>query len=102
MTLYSLALHPQVQERLHLEIESTISKLVSESLEPEDDPYKLVTLDTLPRFEYLTAVFHESLRLYPPGSFNERACVRDTVLRTEDDRYQVHVKKGDMIMIPTW
>lgn len=94
MILYCLALNPQVQERLHREIEETISKLASESAESEDDPFKLVTLDTLPRFEYLTAVFHESLRLYPPGSFNERACIRDTVLRTEDNRYRVHVKKG--------
>jgi len=51
-TWYLLARHPQVEERLHAELNSFTGD---------------ISLDTLPQLSYTTMVFQEAMRLYPPA-----------------------------------
>jgi len=101
MTVYNLACYPKVQERLYQEIESQIEKL-REAQSEEEDLYKLISVDNLSTFEYLDAVFNETLRIYSPGLFTERAAVHDIHLETADGVYKIDVKAGDIIHLPTY
>uniref|UniRef100_A0A2M4CZT1 Putative cytochrome p450 4c1 n=1 Tax=Anopheles darlingi TaxID=43151 RepID=A0A2M4CZT1_ANODA len=70
-TLYQLAKHPDIQERLFQEIIDTLG--------PD---YRTVplTYSTLQNFKYLDMVVKESLRLLPPVSFIGRRLVEDLEL----------------------
>src|SRR5690606_24030162 len=88
------------QDRLHREITTTVAKLVAES--GETDPYRVVTFESLHRFDYLTAVLNESLRLNPPAVFTERRAEKDIRLETEDGRWRVDLKRGDVVHVPIY
>ena len=100
MTCYNLALHPEIQDKLYHEIEDVLKKLATET--NTEDPFELVTLETLSRFEYLNAVIDEAMRIHPPSLYFERRAGSDICLQTTDGKTQVEVKKGDVIQIPTW
>ena len=70
MAAYMLATNPDAQEKLHQEIVTLLEKLAQEA-EPEGpkDPIGLVTVDSLPRFEYLNGVISETLRIHSPAVF---------------------------------
>nr|XP_033818973.1 cytochrome P450 3A29-like isoform X2 [Geotrypetes seraphini] len=59
---YNVATHPEVQHRLHEEID----KILPNKATP--------TYEALMQMEYLDMVINESLRLYPPGGRLERVC----------------------------
>ena len=63
-TLYLIGRHPEVQKKLHTEIDNAP---VSENLS-----------DKIRNMKYLEYVIKESLRLYPPAPFYERFLDKDT------------------------
>jgi cytochrome P450 len=64
---YLLSTHPHVQERLAEE-----ARIVLDGREP--------TMDDIPRLTYASAVFNETLRLFPPaGIFGRRALQKTTL-----------------------
>ena len=97
---YYLANNPEKQNILYQEIVSEIQKLKEES--NETDICKLVTFESLSRFEYLNAVIKESLRLTPPASIIERRAENDIKLETNDGKIKLNVKKNDIIYIPIY
>uniref|UniRef100_A0A1B0CSW2 Cytochrome n=1 Tax=Lutzomyia longipalpis TaxID=7200 RepID=A0A1B0CSW2_LUTLO len=63
-TLYELALHPQIQEKLRKEIKTYLEKHDGK-----------VDYETINEMEYLTCVIQETVRLYPTTPFIDRNCV---------------------------
>ncbi|KAL2128713.1 hypothetical protein VTI74DRAFT_8803 [Chaetomium olivicolor] len=67
-TIYELARHPQVLEKLRTEILSVVG------------PTRPPTYDDLKSMKYLQNVMNETLRLYPVVPFNVRLALKDTTL----------------------
>lgn len=99
---FLIATHPKVQEKLVQEIHLQLEKLKKESENSVIDPIKLVTLESLTRFEYLNAVVSETLRLYTPTPFIERTASKDVKLETSDGKVKINIKKGDIVHIPVY
>lgn len=99
---YLLALNPDKQEKLHEEIVNMLETLKQESQNGETDPFKLVTYDSLSRFEYLNAVVNETLRLSPAATATERIARKDITLETADGKIKIDVKKGDIVRVPIY
>jgi len=102
MLSYQLALCPDVQEHLYQEIQQVLEKLAQESETQEKDPVRLITIESLNRFEYLTAVVKETLRLYAPLLFTERVAAKDMRLESADGKLWVDLKKGDVVHVPIY
>ena len=103
LAAYQLARHPEVQEKLYAEIVATLAKLRAECPDRDnDDPFELVTYDTLTRFEYLLAVVDESLRIDSPAIFIERCAANDIELANADGTIRFQVKRGDIVHIPVY
>src|SRR5699024_5896503 len=103
MASYLLALNPEAQAKLHTEIVTIMGKLAEEAgPDGPKDPVELVTIDSLARFEYLSGVISETLRIYSPATFTERQASKDMELATEDGRIRFNVKKGDMVHFPIY
>ena len=81
--LYLLALYPKEQERAYNEV-ITICK---------DEEFRV---DTIKSLTFVTNVFKETLRLYPPVSFMPREAKIDTTMRDKK------IKKGDSVVISPW
>ena len=65
-----LAVNQDKQEKVRQEITTVLEKLKADQQNGNansdkilDDPYRLVTMDSLSQFEYLSAVINETLRL---------------------------------------
>lgn len=86
---YELAMNPDVQGKLSLEIEETHRSLSGKS----------VTYETLSKLKYLDMVVSESLRLWPPAPAVDRLCVRDYQL-DDGEGLRFLVEKGQGIWIP--
>jgi len=83
-TAWLLAKHPDVQDRLQKEIDEKVSDK------------NIVNYDLLHKMPYLDAVYHESLRVYPPViQFLTRTCVK------ECDVGPIHFVPGVQVNIPT-
>jgi cytochrome P450 len=78
-----LARHPEVEARLHSDLDSVL---------PDAPP----SLADLPRLKYADAVVTESLRLYPTAWAIAREAVRNTQIGGE------HVAKGTSVLIVPW
>ena len=100
MVCYFLAKYPSVQNKLHKEVMDQIELLIKEN--EETDPIKLVTFDSLSKFEYLNAVINEVLRLSPPLTNIERIASRDIRLETFDGKTAINVQQGDIIYMPIY
>lgn len=82
-TLYLLSLYPKEQEKAYEEI---IQILQGGAIE----------ISHLRQFKYLTNIFKESLRLYPPVGFFAREAKKDTQVRDK------LIKKGSGVVIAPW
>ncbi len=65
-TLYMLATHPDVRERVEAEVDALGDRLP--------------TMEDLPRLSYTLQVFKETLRIYPPAAIMSREAVGDVAL----------------------
>ncbi|OCT80499.1 hypothetical protein XELAEV_18027313mg [Xenopus laevis] len=81
---YCLATHPDVQQRLHEEIDSFLPDKASP------------TYDILMQMEYLDMVIQETLRLYPPAGRLERVSKQNIEING------VSIPKGTVTMIPAY
>lgn len=96
-TLFNLAQHPEVQEKLRREIREA-RQYHSELEIPHDE------LMALP---YLDAICRETLRLYPPVPLVLRTCQKDTVLplsrpikgRDGNEIHEIAVPKNSQVII---
>uniref|UniRef100_A0A8C6XFY1 unspecific monooxygenase n=1 Tax=Naja naja TaxID=35670 RepID=A0A8C6XFY1_NAJNA len=79
---YSLATHPDVQQKLQEEIDAIL---------PNKAP---LTYDAIMQLEYLDMVLNESQRLYPLGGRIERVCKMDVEING------MTIPKGTVVMIP--
>ncbi len=102
LAVYSLALNPDVQEKLYDEIQSVLKKLESEPENEGKSTLEMISHEVLSRFEYLNAVVNETLRLYAPAQATERTASQDIVLQTSDGSVRIDLKKGDVIHIPIY
>ncbi|MEM7116239.1 MAG: cytochrome P450 [Chloroflexota bacterium] len=83
-TWYLLAQHPEVEARLHEEVDRVLDG-------------RLPTLTDLPNLPYTEMIVKESMRLYPPvWTLNGRYALNDT----EIDGYAI--PKGSLIFISPW
>uniref|UniRef100_A0A1I8NUE5 Cytochrome P450 n=1 Tax=Stomoxys calcitrans TaxID=35570 RepID=A0A1I8NUE5_STOCA len=85
-SLYELALHQDIQNRLRLE--------VNEAWEQNKGDF---SYDTIKGMTYLHQVIQETLRLYPPVPTLNRKCLEDYVV-PEHPEYVI--KKGMNVIIP--
>lgn len=79
-TLYLLATHEDVRERVREELATTVGE-------------STVTYDDLARLPYCMQVFKEAMRLYPPAAMIPRQAIRNTTVGG------YAVKKGTMVFI---
>nr|XP_054923282.1 cytochrome P450 3A5-like isoform X2 [Dermacentor andersoni] len=86
-TLYLLAIHPEVQEKLRKEVDDCF---VTNGEHP--------SLDAVLKLKYLHCVVSESLRIYPPSTRIQRTADSDYIL----SHTGVKVKKGDVIAVPIY
>ncbi|XP_013172006.1 PREDICTED: cytochrome P450 9e2-like [Papilio xuthus] len=91
--LYEMALHPDVQERLHREIR-----------EYDDRNKGAIDYTSIQNMPYLDMVVSEVLRLWPPALALDRLCVKDYSLgkANKECTHDYVVRKGESIMIPAW
>ncbi|MFJ8403572.1 cytochrome P450 [Streptomyces microflavus] len=66
-TLYLLARHPEVQERVRAEVDAELGT-------------RSVSYGDLARLPYCLQVFKEAMRLYPPAAVIPRQAIRDTCI----------------------
>ncbi|HIC7265155.1 TPA: cytochrome P450 [Campylobacter jejuni] len=82
-TLYLLSLYPKEQEKAYEEITQVLQG-------------GAIEISHLRQFKYLTNIFKESLRLYPPVGFFAREVKKDTQVRDK------LIKKGSGVVIAPW
>ncbi|EAB5271159.1 cytochrome P450 [Campylobacter jejuni] len=82
-TLYLLSLYPKEQEKAYEEITQVLQD-------------GAIEISHLRQFKYLTNIFKESLRLYPPVGFFAREAKKDTQVRDK------LIKKGSGVVIAPW
>lgn len=82
-TLYLLSLYPKEQEKAYEEITQILQG-------------GAIEISYLRQFKYLTNIFKESLRLYPPVGFFAREAKKDTQVRDK------LIKKGSGVVIAPW
>ncbi|KAH9368445.1 hypothetical protein HPB48_012625 [Haemaphysalis longicornis] len=85
--LYLLSIHPEVQEKLRMEVD--------ECFETHGDH---ISLDVVSKLKYLHCVVSEALRMYPPIGRLERSPVEDCILGDTG----IKLKKGDLVAIPVY
>jgi cytochrome P450 len=76
-TFYLLAQHPEAVTKIRHEIDALLSQQQQQQSQSHPPPSTLLTPAALP---YTTALFHESLRLYPPIPFEIRQTQHPTTL----------------------
>lgn len=86
-TLYLLAIHPEVQDRLRKEVDECC-------MVHGDRP----SLDAITKLKYLHCVVSETLRLYPPVQRLERAPCEDYMIGDTG----VKVTKSDIVAVPIY
>lgn len=82
-TLYLLSLYPKEQEKAYEEITQVLQG-------------GAIEISHLRQFKYLTNIFKESLRLYPPVGFFAREVKKDTQVRDK------LIKKDSGVVIAPW
>jgi cytochrome P450 len=82
-TWYLLSQTPEVEARLHHELDTVLAG-------------RTPTLDDVAKLPYTRAVFEEALRLYPPVPLLAREVMADEVIRGRP------VKAGSILMVVPW
>ena len=82
-TFYLLAEYPDIQEKAYQEIKKTVGQ---GKIHKED----------IKKLTFTTAIFRESLRLYPPVGFMAREAKEEVTLRDKI------VKKGKTVIVSPW
>lgn len=82
-TLYILSMTPECQEKVYEEIQEIANE-------------EAFTIHHIRKMKYLTNVFKESLRLYPPVGFFARESKEETTIRKK------LIKKGAGIVVAPW
>ncbi|ECL4319221.1 cytochrome P450 [Campylobacter jejuni] len=82
-TLYLLSLYPKEQEKAYEEITQVLQG-------------GAIEISHLRQFKYITNIFKESLRLYPPVGFFAREAKKDAQVRDK------LIKKGSGVVIAPW
>ncbi|HEX9585401.1 MAG TPA: cytochrome P450 [Gammaproteobacteria bacterium] len=82
-TWYLLSQHPEVEARVHKEIDRVLSG-------------RTPAYDDIANLKYIRAVLFEAMRLYPPVHVYARQNVEDDVIHGE------HVPAGSLIVIAPW
>lgn len=82
-TWYLLSQHPDVQARLHEELDSVLGG-------------RPLTLDDLPKLTYTEQVIKESMRLFPPAFVVTRSAIDNTEVGGFE------VKKGEIVIVSIW
>ncbi|XP_059618985.1 probable cytochrome P450 28a5 isoform X1 [Phlebotomus argentipes] len=88
-TLFEIARHKNVQDKLRNEIRETLAK------------HGKITHDVVSEMPYLDQVFMESLRLYPPASFLAKTVTEQTELKLSEGEYRT-IEKGMEIFVPLY
>ncbi|XP_071631198.1 cytochrome P450 9e2-like [Temnothorax longispinosus] len=84
---HQLAVNPDIQSKLREEIDDVVRQTNGKP-----------TYEAINRMEYLDAVINETLRLYPPASFIDRRCVKETELPpATSDGEPIMIKPGDRL-----
>ncbi|XP_065169101.1 cytochrome P450 9e2-like [Atheta coriaria] len=87
---YELALHPEIQEKLHQEIDLTY----------KNNNGKL-TYDVLNKMKYMDMVISESMRKNPAAVMTDRICTKAYTIQPElPHETPLKVNVGDLIIIP--
>lgn len=87
---HELALNPDIQEKLFIEVSSIKKELNGSPL----------TYEMIPKMKYLDMCVNEALRRWCPIPFLERTCNRPYVLENADGK--VKLQAGDGIYVPTY
>ncbi|MGB0571062.1 MAG: cytochrome P450 [Alphaproteobacteria bacterium] len=80
---YLIAMRPDVEARLHQEVDTVLA-------------CRSATLEDFPRLPYARAIIEETLRLYPPVPILSREAKSADTLRGRS------VRKGDIIIVAPW
>lgn len=64
-TFYLLSQYPDVEKKLHDEIDSVLGA-IDDDINGHDDSKKIPTVVDIPKLQYTEKVLRESMRLYPP------------------------------------
>jgi cytochrome P450 len=116
--LYEICRHPEVQAKLHAEIDAVLPALRAEALASGamaaagvargaaggDDTLSWLTYKQLFKFRYLTRVINETLRLWPVvanGPFRKLQ-EDDTVSCPHGGSEPVRLPKGTIVQVPHW
>ncbi|ERL91728.1 cytochrome P450 9e2 [Dendroctonus ponderosae] len=85
-----IAINPDIQERLREEI-----------IETQQANNGKLSYDALLKMKYMDMVFSEGLRKWPPAPSIDRACTKSyTIQPVRPDEKPVHLKPGDVLMLP--
>jgi cytochrome P450 len=82
-TAYLLAQHPEIQERVHAELDAVLAG-------------RLPTAEDLPHLPYTERVLRESLRLYPPAWMMPRIAIEDCEI------HGYRIRKGASVLVSQW
>ncbi|CAG8471440.1 38_t:CDS:2 [Diversispora eburnea] len=85
-TLFSLTQYPDIQKKLHEEIDQVLEG-------------RFPTFEDLSKMNYLTQVIKESLRLHPPGSFCARLFKSSNLFKSSSDE-ELSITSGTAILYP--
>ena len=107
--LYEICRHPEVQAKLHAEIDAVLPGLRAEALASgaapgAGDGLSWLTYKQLFKFRYLTRVINETLRLWPVvanGPFRKLQ-EDDTVSCPHSGGEPVRLPKGTIVQAPHW
>ena len=91
MTCYELAKNPDVQQKLHEEIDSVASTLDGKS----------VNYEQLHKMPYLDMIISEGLRKWPPAVQTDRICLKDYKLDLGNGK-TITIHKNQNIIIPVF